>query len=638
MNCSFRPARTSPSLRTLGIWFALSAISTLTACGGGEDSVPAGAVAATPAPAPTAPTPTSPTPAPTPAPVVSTTVTGAVVKGPVSGAQVCAYRVVANGRGAALGSCTTSDTAGNYSFAVPAGTGPLWVEATGGSYTDEATGVTATLPAGSPLRSIITANAGTVDTMLTPLTTLALNAAAAAVGTGGTLDAAAFSAAAALLLSNLNLPATLNITGTLPTFGSGGNSYGTALTVISQMVANGTTLAAILATSNPQALAAAYATAAAPPAIPPVVPPVGGGSPSASGSLTVTGATAAGAATSLTPQADGFEITVEDNLTRYRFYRETSSPLSKVEVIAGVSLQGTTVSYYDLAARTVINSCTANCGVTITAASGTTHPVTVRFANTPMSGGLTLNGSLVGDAPGALWATGELPRTTTGALTLAGANVALTSAQQESQVSGDSTLRIVTLRLVDGSVLGVTQQGGEVQAVRSILPATIGYCFSACGITLADTATGARVTFNNTALSGGPVVNGTVDIGKTTGTLTSGDLGSFTPVSATIKSVNDKRSLTFNVLGTAAQAGLSLVTVDVQNGRVIRGAATVGLGSQVFNCFDNGSFIGVPACTGAAVAADGRTVVFNNVVMNGGALGPAKRNVTFNGTLVAQGL
>lgn len=627
MNCSIRPARPLSRLPRLSTGFVLTALCALAACGGGDDSAPAAPAAASPAP--TAPA------------AFSTTVTGAVVKGPVSGAQVCAYTVVANARGAALGSCTTSDTGGNYSFAVPVGTGPLWVEATGGSYTDEATGASATLPAGSPLRSIITANAGTVNTMLTPLTTLALNSAAATVGTGGTLDAAAFGAAAAQLLSTFNLPATLNITGTLPAFGSGANSYGAALAVISQMVANGTTLASILGTSNPQALAVAYATAAAPPVTPPVSPPppTSGGSPSASGSLTVTGTTAAGAATSLAPQADGFEVAVDETTTRYRFYRESGSPLSKVEVTLTVTYQGISVSYYDLAARTTINSCTANCDVSITRPSGATHPLTVAFANTALSGGLRLNGSLVGDAPGAVWTPGELPRTTGSALTVGGASVAVDVTSDDIvPVSGTASARSITMHLADGSVVGVTQQtGAEVQVTRSVLPASTAYCFSACGVTLASTATSTRVTFNNTTLSGGLVIDGTVDMGKTTGTLTSSDLGSITPTVATIKSLNDKRTLTFSVLGTASQAGLSLITVEVQNGRVISGAATVGIAGQVFNCFDNGSAIGVPTCTGLTVAADGRSVTFSNVVMNGGAVGTARRNVTFNGNLVAKG-
>jgi len=153
----------------------------------------------------------------------------------------------------AVGSGTTSDGQGRYSFNLPVGSGPLWVQARGGGYTDEATTyAVAARPSSSSLRIIITAHGGTVDSMLTPLTTLALNAAAATAGSSGTLNAAAF--------------------------GANANSHGTALTAISRMVANGTTLAALLATTNPQTLTAAYAAAAVSPSTPAAPPaaPSGG--------------------------------------------------------------------------------------------------------------------------------------------------------------------------------------------------------------------------------------------------------------------------------------------------------------------------------------------------------------------------
>ncbi len=163
-------SRISPSLSVL---FAAMALS---ACGGGDDALTTLPPAGNPPPA-----------------TVSTTVTGAVVKGPGAAAQVCGYAVAANARGSALGSCTTSDVNGNYALTVPAGSGPLWVEATGGTYTDEVTRASTSLPAGSPLRSIVTANGGSLTGMLTPLTTLALNA-------------AALSTAAAALLTSFKLP------------------------------------------------------------------------------------------------------------------------------------------------------------------------------------------------------------------------------------------------------------------------------------------------------------------------------------------------------------------------------------------------------------------------------------------------
>ena len=620
--------RISHALRTLQALTAITAALALSGCGGGDD-------AAAPALAPAPPPPVAPSPPPPAA--ASTTVTGAVVKGPVSGAQVCAYTVVANARGAALGSCTTTDASGNYSFAVPAGSGPLWVEATGGTYTDEITSAVVTLPAGSPLVSLTTATGSTATTMLTPLTTLALNAARTTAGASGTLDASAFSTATTQLLSAFNLPATLNLATTLPTFGAGINSYGTALTAVSRMVANGLPLAQILAATQPSALAAAYATAANPVASPGTGP--GTGAPTASGTVTVAGVTAPGAATSLVPQTDGFEVGLRSGATSYRFFRVTATPATRVEVTVGVAPSGAiSVNYYDLAARTGFNTCSSSCGVTITPAAGATHPVTVAFSNTPLSGGLTLNGSLVGDAPGADWTLADLPASTTSALTLNGASVrALTSSSSVTDGGGGTSIRSIALMLSDGSNLALNQTGSAAFTVsRVMLPSTISTCNTACNITVTD-GTGTRVTFANTPLSGGLVLDGTVDFARTSGSLSTNDTGGFTPVTSSIESLNGRRTLTFNVLGTAAQAGLSLVTVEVAGGRVVRAQATVGIATQVLSCFDNGAGIGIPACTGVTVGADGRTITFSNAVLRGGAVGAAARNVTFNGTVVAKG-
>ena len=93
---------------------------------------------------------------------------------------MCGYALAVKAGGAALGSCFTSDANGNYTLTVPAATCALWVEASGGTYIDETTAVSTTLPAGSTPRALVTVNGGSVVTMptpLTPLTTLALNVA-----------------------------------------------------------------------------------------------------------------------------------------------------------------------------------------------------------------------------------------------------------------------------------------------------------------------------------------------------------------------------------------------------------------------------------------------------------------------------
>jgi hypothetical protein len=256
-----------------------------------------------------------------------------------------------------------------------------------------------------------------------------------------------------------------------------------------------------------------------------------------------------------------------------------------------------------------------------------------------MGGNLKLNGSLVGDAPGALWSSADLPGATTSDLTLAGAGVrVLTASDSTVALGGGATARSIGLRLSDGSTLALNQSGGTSFTVtRVMLPATITTCSANCNVGLVDSDTGTRLTLANTTLSGGAVLNGTVDIARGGGSLTSSDAGGFTPVASNIESLNDTRTLTFSALGTVAQSGLSLVTVEMKAGRVVRAQATVGIATQLFTCLDNGAVINTPACDGVSVAADGRTVTFRSAVLRGGALGAASRDVRFDGTLVAKG-
>jgi len=111
-----------------------------------------------------------------------TTVSGVVSKGPLKGSAICAYAISGGAMGAQIGTCTTSDTAGNYSIGLGTHTGPVLFQATGGTYVDEATGTTVALDA--PLHSmLLNAAGGNVSVAITPLTELAyLNASAASGG------------------------------------------------------------------------------------------------------------------------------------------------------------------------------------------------------------------------------------------------------------------------------------------------------------------------------------------------------------------------------------------------------------------------------------------------------------------------
>jgi hypothetical protein len=103
------------------------------------------------------------------------TVTGAVVKGPVSGATVTAYAVANGTMGAQVGGGTT-DSMGNFAISIGAYAGPMMLQASGGAYTDEATGTAMTMQSGDVMAcSIPSAAAGATNTgiQMTPVTTMA---------------------------------------------------------------------------------------------------------------------------------------------------------------------------------------------------------------------------------------------------------------------------------------------------------------------------------------------------------------------------------------------------------------------------------------------------------------------------------
>jgi hypothetical protein len=177
-----------------------------------------------------------------PAPSASstpTTLSGQVVKGPVGSANVCAYAISAGVRATAtLVPCVTSDPNGNYTFSSFTYTGDVIVEATGGTYKNEATGVTTTLT--EPLSTIVPAQGGSVTGYITPLTAIA-------VARSASLSSTAFAAAAGNVAAQAGLSGT-NILTTAPSFGANSsaafvtatNAYAAVLGALAQyQVANG---------------------------------------------------------------------------------------------------------------------------------------------------------------------------------------------------------------------------------------------------------------------------------------------------------------------------------------------------------------------------------------------------------------
>lgn len=188
------------------------------------------------------------------APPPATTLSGSVVKGPVVGANVCAYKLAATGKGEQL-ACTTSGASGAYAISLQYA-GEVVVEATGGSYTDEATGAATTL--GTPLQVVASLQGGSATAVVTPLTSVAYSIAR---GAGGGLSAASFASAAASVASQFQL-GSVNIATATPVVSGGGiDLYGRMLRAVSQYIANGGSLAAFVGWSSPASFQAAFGSA-----------------------------------------------------------------------------------------------------------------------------------------------------------------------------------------------------------------------------------------------------------------------------------------------------------------------------------------------------------------------------------------
>lgn len=155
---------------------------------------------------------------------VSTTISGNVVKGPVTGATVTVKNALT---GQVLGT-TISGTGGAYTLAV-AHVGDVVVEVNGGTYTDEATGSPTGL--NTPLKVVLLANGGTVTGMVTPLTTMAyMNAFPNA---SSAVNSAAFTTMAAELAKQFQLQG-VDLTKTLPMVSGATNDYGKVLAGLSK--------------------------------------------------------------------------------------------------------------------------------------------------------------------------------------------------------------------------------------------------------------------------------------------------------------------------------------------------------------------------------------------------------------------
>lgn len=177
---------------------------------------------------------------------------GSIVKGPVNGATVCAYALLATGKGPQIG-CTTTRADGFYSFDLTY-VGPVVVEATGGSYTDEATGVPG-VALSTPLTTVGMIGGGAKTLIATPLTTIGFKQAVS----GNSLTVQGFEAANTQVKSAFGLGAEVDLARTMPNVVTGQtNAYGSALVGVSKMLNAGASLSGIVSTTDVAGLGSSY--------------------------------------------------------------------------------------------------------------------------------------------------------------------------------------------------------------------------------------------------------------------------------------------------------------------------------------------------------------------------------------------
>ena len=103
------------------------------------------------------------------------TISGVVTKGPVSGATMKALAISNGTMGAQIGAGTT-DGQGNFTVSIGDYSGPVMLQMSGGTYTDEATNTRMAMQAGDVMTSLIpsvTAGSTMSGIQVTPLTAMA---------------------------------------------------------------------------------------------------------------------------------------------------------------------------------------------------------------------------------------------------------------------------------------------------------------------------------------------------------------------------------------------------------------------------------------------------------------------------------
>jgi hypothetical protein len=167
-------------------------------------------------------------------------ISGAAVKGPVSGATVTAYGITNGMMGPQLAG-TTTDSTGNFAMTLGDYSGPVMLQMSGGTYVDEATGVTMSMSPGDVMTAVIpsVASGSTVTGIqMTPLTSMAQAMAENMAGgmTGANIAAANTSVGNFFMVNDILHTQPMNplVSGSSGTATQDMKNYGMAIAAMSQ--------------------------------------------------------------------------------------------------------------------------------------------------------------------------------------------------------------------------------------------------------------------------------------------------------------------------------------------------------------------------------------------------------------------
>ncbi len=276
-------------------------------------------------------------------------------------------------------------------------------------------------------------------------------------------------------------------------------------------------------------------------------------------------------------------------------------------------------------------------------------PVT---GTTPTTATINVSGSLTGEFENGYVFASQLPRSSTGMLSVTGAgepsnqSLAYSIVNYPSRGTDVQQWPVIVITTSGGDLTVQRNQGADPGREYSVRyqPKDLSRPFSFTTLAASpytETATDYTITLNNLVLNlpaGSavvPTLSGTLNVGKPAGRISiSGDTD-FTPLTNTIGGLSE--SLFYDFRSNIPTGGSSVpnISVTVKRGAV-ETLSVISDSGKFYTCGTEANNPFVAQCSGGfSVSPDGRTLTFTN--FKAGSVNNASNIVTLNGTLVSTG-